>query len=388
MSTTLKSGYGDIFQNNKEFDEVFQNSIKLENKINQSGTTIEKELERVERLINNCDDSIVLKRKEKSFKKSCKCQHGGKCKCGQSCQCASLKSGTNRNKKQRQSNSKDIYDSLSVSKSKKNTWSSLWSKKKKTKQRDMYFNKSPNLKGNKRTHLKGELSPNSPKDKEMIEIFAIDNDKHSIQNRLVFPNPSLEDSYNTNINDFEYTERYHDMKDNNNNNNHTNSISVGKVKNREHRSIYNNEMMLYQQQKRESFISSEDYSIFKLQNSNKYNKLKGQNRNEEMEVFYNTKSNQKSPELKEKRNILNKIWSTFRFKSSKIPQTQSDEETYPNLEGLYFELNDGMGESNITTNVNNFLSTEPNCLVKDQADDIKKNIKTINNNQIETPSQN
>lgn len=371
MSIALKSRYGDIFQNNQEFDEVFQDSLRLENKVNQNGTTIEKELERVDILINNYDDSNVLKRKEKSFKKSCKCQHGKKCTCGKNCRCISLKNDNNKNKKQKQSNFKGDDDSLSLSRPKKKNWSLLWSKKKKIKQKDIHFSKSQSLKGNKRTHLKGELSPNSPKDKEMIEIFTTNNDKHSIQNRLVFPDLLLTENYNKSNNDIKYKERSYDVNDGDNSN-HTYNQYTGRFRNRKDKDIYSSQTMLCQQQKRESFASSEDYSIFKLQNSNNSNKSKNHNRNEETKDIHNDNSNLKPSEIKEKRNILDKIWSSFRFKSSKIPQIQSEKETYPNVEALYFELNDEMGQSNITTNVNNFLLTEPHCLLKDKVGDISK----------------
>lgn len=146
-------------------------------------------------------------------------------------------------------------------------------------------------------------------------------------------------------------------------------------------------MLLSQQQKRESCVSSEDYSISKIHNSNKYSKLKKQNRKDERATFKGTKTSLKSPEVKEKRNILDKIWNSFRLKSSKISQVQSDEETYPNVKNLYFDLNEEMGQSNITSNVNNFLSAEPYCFAKNQADDFGKKIKTINIEQTEKQSK-
>lgn len=369
MITTMKSEYEDILQNNKEFDEVFQNSIRLEKQINKSGTAIEKELQKVEILINNYDESTASKSRDKTLRRSCKCQQGKKCKCGDNCQCMSLKPTNNSDSKQNHFDSKDLSDPSSLPKSRRKNWYLPWSNKKKFKHKDTHFNKTSNFKGKRRTHLKGELSPNSPKDKEMIEIFANSNDKHSIQEKLVFPNPLLVNNCNTSINNFEYRE------------------SVADLKNRGNSNIYTNQMLLSQQQKRGSCVSSEDYSIFKIQNSNKYSKLKKQNRKDERATFNGTKTNLKSPEVKEKRNILDKIWNSFRLKSSKISQVQSDEETYPNVKNLYFDLNEEMGQSNITSNVNNFLSTEPYCLAKNQVDDLGKKIKTINIEQTEKQSK-
>lgn len=297
-----------VFVNDKDLDQVYENSLRLQNKIDQSDTTTQKTIERANELINDVGNNTVnstmtssshsLKRKNKlSFKKSCKCQYGKKCKCGDNCQCSheiQTQLDEQFNNEFINGNNNDL---------KRSTWYKPWGNGK-NKQKDK-ITKSQSLRDTKRTILNGELSPNSPGDKEMLEIFS-DNETHSIQDKLVFPHSPIVNSDNEN------KEQIQNAKNESN-------------------------VMLSEPQRRESLVSSDDYSMIKLQNTKKYDKLKSK---DDECVCSNKEEDKKEEEEetdisnkecicpikkdKEKKRFFDKLWDKFHFKSSKVDNESFD----------------------------------------------------------------
>lgn len=308
-----------LYLKNKDLDQVFEKSLRLQNKIEQSDTTTQRTIERADDVINSeitqntlsskhsniymLSASSSSKRIRKSFKKACKCQNGKKCKCGDDCQCS------HEIETQLQDQFNDVKDD---DRTKRSSWYRPWGHGKDKDKSTEMITKTQSLNDGKRTMLTDELLPNSSKDKEMMEIFS-DNEAHSIQDKLVFPHSPIVDS-NTDE---------HDNK---------NSIIIQNDKN-------TSNVMLSEQQRKESLVSSDDYSMIKLENSKKYHELKNKelkctcsNRNskdfcedegakeEEEEVSKKSQGDDLKctcSKGKEKKRFFDRFWDKFRLRYSR-----------------------------------------------------------------------
>lgn len=316
--TVLTEPSNGVLSKNKDLDQVFEKSLRLQNKIDQSDTTTQRIIERADDVINSDispnilslkqsthslkSSSSLSKRNRKSFKKACKCQDGKRCKCGDNCQCS------HEIETQLQDQSKDD------SRTKRYTWYKPWSHVKDNDKSAERNAKTQSLYDEKRTILTDELFPNSSKDKEMMEIFS-DNEAHSIQDKLVFPHSPIDKDGSNDLN---------------------NNIIIQNDKNKSN-------VMLSEQQRKESLVSSDDYSMIKLENSKKYQELRctctctngnskeileSEGAREEGNISKDNLDNDLKctcPKGKEKKRFFDRFWDKFRLRNSRTDPLSNDD---------------------------------------------------------------